>query len=276
MKLIWISDPHLEFLSFVQAEAFLHSVAGHQPDALLITGDISTASLMRRHFTDLAVSFSCPIYLTLGNHDFYGGSFDEVDRIVREFCSTYPHLIHLGHGEIITLNSETALIGHRGWADGRAGLGSQSPFRLNDQRLIKDLTDLDTEALFQKLGRLGDASADYIRTLAPKAFSRAKNLIVATHVPPFPEAALYQNKPSSPDHAPFFVNVALGEALLEIAAAHPEAGISVLCGHTHHGAWYHPRPNLTVKVAHAAYAAPAIAEAINLTPTGISPRIADT
>jgi len=36
--LIWVSVPHLEFLSFRQAEALPHSVAGHQPDALLICG----------------------------------------------------------------------------------------------------------------------------------------------------------------------------------------------------------------------------------------------
>jgi len=265
MKLIWISDPHLEFLSFAQAEAFLHSVAGHQPDALLITGDISTASSMRRHLTDLVISFSCPIYITLGNHDFYGGSFEEVDGIVREFCSTYPRLTHLGHGEIITLNPETTLIGHRGWADGKAGMGSRSPVRLNDQRVIKDLTNLDTEELFKRLGDLGDQSADYIRAVAPKALSQAKNLIVATHVPPFPEAALYRNKPSGAEYAPHFVNVALGEALLEIAATHPDARIRVLCGHTHHGALYQPGPNVTVKVAQAYYAAPAVAETIYLT-----------
>jgi hypothetical protein len=264
MKLIWISDPHLEFLPLGEVDTFLRALAGHRPDAFLITGDISTASFMRWHLTDLALSFSCPIYFTLGNHDFYGGSFDQVDGIVHEFCATYPQLIHLGHGEIITLHAETVLIGHRGWADGRAGMGSRSPVRLNDQRLIKNLTALETSELFQLLGRLGDESADYIRALAPKALSQAKNLIIATPVPPFPEAALHRNKPSTPDYAPHFANVALGQALLEIAEENPEATITVLCGHTHHGAYFHPLPNLKVKVAHAEYTAPAVAEILEI------------
>ena len=264
MKLIWISDPHLEFLSLAQADSFLSGVASHRPDAILITGDIATAPSMRRYLTALVISFSCPIYFVLGNHDFYGGSFGEVVGLVREFCAVHPHLIHLGNGEVITLNAETALIGHRGWADGRAGMGSRSPVRMNDQVLIKDLTNLDTEELFQRLGRLGDESADYIRALAPIALAQARNLFVATHVPPFEEAALYGNKPSAPDHAPHFVNVAFGQALREIAAENPEATITVLCGHTHHGAYFHPLPNLKVKVAHAEYAAPAVAEILEV------------
>ena len=264
MKLVWISDPHFDFLHRHLLDKFLNSVAAHKPDALLITGDISNAAGLEKHLTVLATSFSCPIYFLLGNHDFYGGNFADVDGIASRLCSTYPNLVRLGYGEIIVLDAETVLIGHRGWADGRAGLGRDSTIRLNDQQLIADFAGLDTNELFDLLEKLGDESADYIREVASRALAQARNMIIATHVPPFAESALYAGKPSAPNYAPHFCNVALGQTLLEVAELSPEATITVLCGHTHHAAYYQPQPNLTVRVAPAEYGEPAIAGIITL------------
>jgi hypothetical protein len=82
-------------------------------------------------------------------------------------------------------------------------------------------------------------------------------------VPPFVEAALYENKPSEPSYAPHFVNVAMGHAILDLANRYPERYFIVLCGHTHHAASYSPVPNVKVKVAGAQYYAPAIADILN-------------
>jgi hypothetical protein len=264
MKIIWISDPHFDFLHRHLLDKFLSSVAAHRPGALLITGDISNAAGLEKHLTVLATSFSCPIYFLLGNHDFYGGSFAGVDRIASRLCLTYPNLVHLGYGETIVLDAETVLIGHRGWADGRAGLGRGSSIRLNDQQLITDFAGLDSEELFDLLEKLGDESADYVREVAPRALAQARNLIIATHVPPFAESPLYAGKPSAPNYAPHFCNVALGQTLLDVAATSPSTAITVLCGHTHHAACYQARPNLTVRVAHAEYKEPSIAGIITL------------
>jgi Icc protein len=89
-------------------------------------------------------------------------------------------------------------------------------------------------------------------------------LIIATHVPPFLEASLYQGKPSEPAFAPHFVNLALGQVLLELACQNPEKEITVLCGHTHHLARYSPLPNLTIRVAGAEYNRPMVADVIKL------------
>ena len=160
------------------------------------------------------------------------------------------------------LSDETSLIGHRGWADGRAGLGERSTVRLNDHLLIQNLARTDSVQLFAILQALGDQSANYIRTTATEALAACRRLIVATHVPPFPEAALYERKPSEPAFAPHFVNVAMGQALLELARLHPNKEITVLCGHTHHEALYSPLPNLVVKVSGAEYNKPQVAETI--------------
>jgi predicted phosphohydrolase len=263
MKLIWISDPHLEFPTDKVVRAFIAKVAAEKPEAVLITGDISNA--LRIEYTlGLLATIPCPIYFVLGNHDFYEGNFASVETTVKAVCRQHPNLIHLGSGEIVRLTDETTLIGHRGWADGRAGLGARSTARLNDHLLIQNLVRTDPAELFAILNALGDQSADYIRATGAEALSGRERLIIATHVPPFLEASLYQGKPSESAFAPHFVNLALGQVLLELARANHDKEITVLCGHTHHLACYSPLPNLTVRVAGAEYNRPNIADVIKL------------
>lgn len=44
------------------------------------------------------------------------------------------------------------------------------------------------------LNALGDQSADYIKAIAAEALTGRERLIIATHVPPYLEAALYRGK----------------------------------------------------------------------------------
>jgi len=264
MKLIWLSDIHLEFLGAVQARSFINEVVALKSDAVLITGDISNARLLEFHLGLLAELLPCPVYFVLGNHDFYLGSFVQIDSLVKTMCSRYPNLIELGHGELIRLGTDTVLIGHRGWADGRAGQGTRSRIRLNDSQYISDFRGLDAHQIFALMNELGDDSARYISEIMPKAYTESQNIIVATHVPPFTEAALYQNKPSDPAYAPHFVNVAMGRAILECAKAHRHQSIAMLCGHTHHRAVYSPLANLRVDVAGAEYNDPKVASVLTI------------
>jgi predicted MPP superfamily phosphohydrolase len=263
MKLLWLSDIHLEFLTPGLARAFVAEIATEKPDAVLVTGDISNARGLEYHLCMLAESLPCPVYFELGNHDYYLGSFEQVDALVQKACAQHSNLIHLGHGEIVRLSNESVLVGHRGWADGRAGSGSRSTIRLTDHHLIADLSQLDSQELFARLNQLGDESARYISSIGTEALKTAQTLVIATHVPPFVEAARYENKPSEPNYAPHFVNVAMGHAILELAHRNPDRNFVVLCGHTHHAAIYSPAPNLKIKVAGAQYHAPAIAEILH-------------
>ena len=259
MKLAWISDPHLECLAPSLVETFIRHLATQRVDAFVITGDISNAQNLDQHLALLA-SLQVPVYFVLGNHDFYQGSFTSVEQLVRKACCKHPTLVHLGQGEIIQLGAGTALIGHRGWADGRAGLGDKSTVRLNDYLLIEELRDKDNPGLFSILRTLGDQSADYIRTTAEEAVRNCRHLLIATHVPPFPEASMHQGRPSGPEFAPHFVNVAMGNVLFELSQRYQDRSFTVLSGHSHHSARFSPLKNLDVKVANARYGYPAISE----------------
>jgi len=263
MKLAWISDPHLECLAHSSAQAFVRYLAAHALDAFVITGDLSNAVNLGYHLS-LFASLEVPVYFVLGNHDFYQGSFASVDEVARKACRKHSNLVHLGHGEIIRLTNRTSLIGHRGWSDGRAGVGARSNTRLNDHLLIENLKDREPEVLFAILNALGDQSADYMRTKAEEALPGCRQLLIATHVPPFAQAALYQEKPSGPEFAPHFVNVAMGDVLLDLAQRHQDKNLTILSGHTHHAARFSPLANLNVKVAESRYGHPAITEVLTL------------
>ena len=264
MKLVWITDPHLDFVGELALLALAKDIRAHRPSALLVTGDLSTANLLPKHLVWLRAAVTCPVYLVLGNHDFYGGTFEGVDGLVDGLCARHPKFHHLGKGEIVRLGKDTALVGHRGWADGRAGSGMKSPVVLNDFVLIGNLRGLSQSKLFGELAVLGDTSAAYFRYLLPEALARFPHVFVMTHVPPFPQAAWHEGRTSEPDYLPHFCNFAAGVAIAEMAKQHPRSRITVLCGHTHGEGTVRMAPNLVVHTGGADYGHPAINRAFQL------------
>jgi hypothetical protein len=186
-----------------------------------------------------------------GHHDFYGSTFAQVDSCVAGVCRSYANLRHLGAGEIIRLDSDTALIGHRGWGDGRMGWGVRTLARNPDFAAIGDFQGLDRKAAFKLIGRLGSQSALYLRGVLPYALTCYQHVIVSTHVPPMTHAALFDEKPCDWLRQPFYCNIAMGAFLQAISRAFAKKSITVLCGHTHSPACLQATPNLKIRVGGA-------------------------
>ena len=89
MKLICLSDLHLEFLGGAPARLFIQEIEAEKPDAVLVTGDISNARLLEYHLVLLAELLPCPVYFVLGNHDFYLGGFAQVDALASAVARPY-------------------------------------------------------------------------------------------------------------------------------------------------------------------------------------------
>jgi hypothetical protein len=135
---------------------------------------------------------------------------------------------------------------------------------MNDSTLIADLAGLYDAELFLRLNALGDESARIITKAVTAALQLAAHVVILTHVPPFPQAAKYEGMPTGAEFLPHFCNAALGEALLQLARAHPDKSFTVLAGHTHSKCEYRAAPNLWVKVAGARYGEPKIADILYL------------
>jgi len=289
-SLFWTSDLHWAHAGIDAQDKFLKELSDIPNDScLVIRGDINSANNLigtLNLFSDRRFLYdnNFPVYFVLGNHDFYGSSFSNVDAQVNLWgasknCirasdevnswSVDRNFIHLGHQEIIELTPSTALVGHRGWCDGTSGAGVKTKVHLNDELYIGDLVQVNINRaprskLFSKLKSLATEASDYFKTILPEALEKYDTVYLVTHVPPYVEASLYENKPSSPEFSPWFSCPIVGETLTKIMLDYPTKNLVVLCGHTHHVAEYSPLPNIKVHVAHAEYGKPEIKKVFEL------------
>src|SRR5262245_40164061 len=123
MNLLWLTDPHLNFLPDVWASKALGQYLCRERsfDAVVLSGDIAEADSLRELLSAFAQGVAPrPVYFVLGNHDYYRGSFASVRRSLRGDLRE-PNLIWLDEAEVALLDEETALVGHQGWFDARLG-----------------------------------------------------------------------------------------------------------------------------------------------------------
>ena len=259
MKIAWATDIHLNFLAGEEVDRFGHRVRAMDVEAFVVTGDIAEAPSLAPLLHRLAAASERPAFFVLGNHDFYRGSVEQVRDLAIDLPGTVG--VWLPWAAPIPLGDRSVLVGVDGWGDGRLGNPEQTPIRLNDFRLISELVGRSHPQLLERLRLLGDQEALRAREVLQQALETgATRVLFATHVPPYREACLYEGRPSDDDWAPFFTCKAVGDVLLEFAAAKPGVDFLVLCGHTHCAATVQLRPNLTVHVGAAEYGRPAIEE----------------
>jgi predicted phosphohydrolase len=237
VRATWLTDIHLNMVRPLALRAFYDRVRQERPDCLFVTGDIGEADSVGKFVEELAAI--APIYYVLGNHDYYRSSI----HTVRE---TLPAGWMPATGPI-QLTDRTVVLGVDGWGDARCG-DLDSTIQLSDWHLIEELAALryDRKARIQLLQELGTAEAFALGELLAGA-PASDRLVVLTHVPPFPEACVYEGAQSSPAWLPWFTCMATGELLAEYARAHPQKQITVLCGHSHGVSTCRPVENLEVR-----------------------------
>jgi Icc protein len=259
MRVAWLTDVHLNFLTIEQSQDFLNYVRSVDPDIVLISGDIAEAHDLVQYLELIDDTLGCPIYFVLGNHDYYHGQISAVRVQVRELCARRPRLSYLSQDDApMELAPNVALVGHDGWADGRYGDYERSLVEMNDNRFIADLAGHDKLERWSILQSLGDEAAAHLHRVLPLALDRYENVFVLTHVPPMREACWHQGQPSNDEWAPHFTCKAVGDVLLDLGRLYPHRQITVLCGHTHSPGKCRPLRNLRVYTGGAEYSAPEI------------------
>jgi len=274
-RLVWLTDLHLNFADAEARSALIEGIAAGEPDHLLIGGDIAEAPTFVEELQWLAEETGTPIWFVLGNHDYYRSSIHSVRQQAERLTQTDSRVGWLPASGVVSLTDETALIGHSGWGDARAGDWETSQVILNDYVLIEELRTADLivaaklgvspdlsqvldERLRLKLNALGDESAAHLRDAATRALANHRHVFVLMHVPPFLEACWHEERLTDDNWAPHFVCQAAGEALREIMASHPDRRMTILCGHTHSGGTAQILPNLEVLTGEARYRHPAV------------------
>lgn len=264
MKLAWVTDPHLNFVSLTVQQEWMQQIRSHEVDGLLLTGDISEADDLTWQLQMLRDQVDVPVYFVLGNHDYYRGSIATVRDSVQEVCDSSNDLCYLTSSNAIALPANGSLCGVDGWADGRIGDYIGSPVRLNDDFLIEDLRDLTTEQRLRVVRRQATFCAVRLRQQLEQAREFSQWSIVLTHVPPFRESCWYEGRFSDDDWAPFFTCHTVGWTLKRFCVRYPDHSVLVLCGHTHGEGLSRLANNLCCWTAPAVYCEPAIANVFEL------------
>lgn len=268
MKLAWSTDIHLDHAFELQREEFFQSIRDSEADALVISGDISNANMLKRHLDMLAAGVDLPIYFVLGNHDFYGGWISEIRDVARNRSRDRQNLHYLTSMMYVSLSDDVALVGHDGWYDAR--IGRTGKIILNDFQLVRDFSALCGDwdvagikpdvAMELKFKDLAGEAADHFRTVLAVAFEDHRKVVLVTHVPPFAEACWHMGRRSDIEWLPYFTSKTAGDALVEVMEARPDKELLVLCGHSHGNGSAQIRDNLNVLTGGASYRFPSLQE----------------
>ena len=275
MKLAWLTDVHLNFVSPDEVSSLAQRIVESGADASLVGGDIAEADSFADVLRQLSRESNIPLHFVLGNHDYYRGSIAGVREIAVAVSRESSSLKWLPDAGIIQLTDKTALVGHGGWGDGRIGRFFESHVVLNDYALIEELQELHrtdllppesilTSELHAKLGELGDEAADHFRQILPQALKTSERIVVLTHVPPYREACWHESQLSDDNWAPHFTCKAVGDVLVEFMSAHPDRTMTVLCGHTHSSGHAQILENLEVFTGDAVYGQPKIQQVLDV------------
>ncbi len=271
MRLAWATDIHLNFVPVAQRCRFYDSIR-QQADALVVSGDIAESPNIGRFVSEMGMLVERPVYFVLGNHDFYNGSIIDTRFHVAQVVRQSKNLVYLSQAGVVELTATTALVGHDGWADARLGDFENSDVvtRVNDYRLIRELRQWedqstpDRSAIRAAMHALGDEAARHLGAVLYQAAAKYARVIVATHVPPFREAAWYEGRPSDDDYLPHFSCKAIGDTLLGAARSYPQCKLLVLCGHTHGGGECSVLKNLHILTGPAEYGKPQIQRIVDV------------
>ena len=257
-RFVWLTDIHLNFLPVHAVDEFLAGLAAERFDGVLLGGDIAEATDLGEYLELIDERLQTEIYFVLGNHDYYFGSIGPVREHVRRLCAVHPRWHYLSESGPLGLAHAVGLVGHDGWADARLGNYEKSIVSMQDFYVIGDFVDLGKAARLPRLHALGDEAADHIRQVLPEALDKFDQVVLLTHIPPLRQACWHEGKLSDDDWAPYFTCRAVGDAILEIMADHPQRQLTVLCGHTHGEGVAHPLPNVEILTGGATYGQPKV------------------
>jgi Icc-related predicted phosphoesterase len=272
VKIAWATDIHLDFLqreggrALVQF-AFAEPLAAAKVDAVVISGDLSLSGMLEDHLRIIDETVKCPVYFVLGNHDFYGSSFGRVREIVAEVCRTSRNLRYLSlEKQPIEITPGLCIVGHDGWYDAYYGRPFTGGLVMSDWLQIEDYarhlhpgpggTSIDPHGIVSVAREASFFAAEHVSELAAQAALKSKNVVVVTHVPPFPEAHALGGKGNNDASIPWYTSKLMGQAIVKVAEQHPHVDFTVLCGHTHHKAKVKNGKNVICFVGGSEYGEP--------------------
>lgn len=263
--LLWLTDSHLNFLRpNGGVEYFAQYLVKENPEAtgLVITGDISSGIVLEQHLRTLCSTWTKPIYMVLGNHDFYDASFKSIHEMMSNLTKEIPHLHWLNAGNQV--HEGLLITGVGGWFDAYNG-NPYSSVALNDFFLISELREgLDEHSHLLQIIRSQAIQESKVLDKNLEECKDYETIFVCTHIPPYADASWHNGAPSDNEWVPWFSSGVLGNVLDKYSEMYPEKKFIVLTGHSHSPGVYQRSENLVVYTGRAVYGNPSLSGKIDV------------
>lgn len=270
-RFLWLTDLHIDHASDAQFGQLCQEIRNAAPTHVFITGDTTTSYLLRKTLNRLVNNLQTKIFFVLGNHCCWGTGIEVAQKIATDVANKVPStvgsgLYYLSTSAPIFLDNVTAIVGHDGWYDARHGDPQPRRFLMHDWKAIKEY-DSQTSFYYptfeQDVIRISQGLADKAVGHVAKQLSQVykhgmKKVILLTHIPPWTQSAHHRGRPNDAIAAPWYTCKIMGDFLEYQAKSHPEVDFTVLCGHTHGPADYHPLDNLHCHAGGAEYGKPRV------------------
>jgi len=266
MSLLFCTDLHTNFLRQKDgAFRFVKNLVINNPkaDGLIITGDISSGEVLEDHLTQIAQGFSGHIYMVTGNHDYYNSSFKDIDNLIPKLTDKFSNLHWLNQGWVSYKG--ISIVGVGGWYDAYYG-NSNTQVRISDFNLIEELKHAHLDLIIKLVRSRAKREADRLdELLADEILVDNRDVVlVATHIPPYPEASWHEGKVSDRDWLPWFSSASTGLVLDKYSSEYPNKKFVVLTGHGHSPGIYKRSSNLVIYTGGAKYYSPELAGIIDV------------
>jgi Icc protein len=258
--LVWLTDIHLAHLPTGGSRAFGEEVRRAHPNmkTALVTGDIAEAATFEALLEEFAEGADADVHFVLGNHDFSGSSIHAVRMRAASMTQGRIRWLVNAPGGYVPLGNDVILVGHDGWYDARNGQpkGVLEP----DRSTIREFATIKPGSFVRAVSDLADRFATEARELLLRALAAGshKQIVFATHVPPYKEASWHEGKISDDSWLPWMSSRVMGEMLSDVASRNPGREFLILCGHTHSAGESQPLPNVTVRTGTAVYGKPRV------------------
>jgi len=167
MRIAFGSDFHFEFGDFIEA---VFSIMDIDVELVVIPGDVGNSDSIIKNLKVIDKITKCPVIYVPGNHEYYGSSFTEMNKIFSTI--TFDNVSVLNPGEVII--DDILFVGGVGNIDGSYEEISRWKF--------PQYTDFSAISDFEKRTDLGKYEHNYI--FKSLELHKTRKKVVITHTMP--------------------------------------------------------------------------------------------